>query len=140
MRHNIYGNLFPHNIHLVLSILLPSTEQPSLDLVRTQTKDTQAQGHSAVMLHPPCATGYRTHSRTRRHCVFSASTEKLFVFNSLVTHQLPHLLIVSLFPLRVHPASLSSQFPPPSHSSSSSPSATNMWLPTVAKLSCASGH
>ena len=130
MRHNIYGNWFPHTIHLALSIPLPSTEQPSLDLARTQTKNTQAQGHSAAMLHPPSATGYRTHPKTRKHWVFSAATEKLFVFNSLVTYQLPHLLTVSLFPLRVHPASLSSQFPPLAHSSSSSPSAVNMWLPT----------
>lgn len=133
MRHSIYGNLFPHTIHLALSIPLPSTEQPPLDLARTQTKDTQAQGHSAAMLHPPSATGYRTHPKTRKHCVFSAATEKLFVFNSLVTYQLPHLLTVSLFVFHrvsLIQHSLSSQFPPPAHSSSSSPSAMNMWLPT----------
>ena len=41
----------------------------SLDLVRTQTKNTQVQGHSTI-LHPPSGTGCQIHSKMQNELSF----------------------------------------------------------------------
>ena len=108
--HNSYRYLLPRTVRHILSTPLASAHETSVDLVRTQTKSTQAQGHS-TMLHSPSGTGWQMHSKTQKTLhLFSGSSHHICF--QLLSHPLasssPSL---DLFPT-VPPESLSSQFPP----------------------------